>query len=108
MARTLRNTTDKIHPPTLFTNAPIPPAAKATGPLAAHRWAGAKYARRPPIMREQLETVICAIDDHRAGLIGDVELYAVLTALGINPSPRGPSDKARERARAKYTARKAK
>jgi hypothetical protein len=38
MTRTLRNDTDKTRLTTLFTYAPIPPAAKATGPLGAHRW----------------------------------------------------------------------
>jgi hypothetical protein len=33
MTRTLRNDTDKTRLPMLFAYAPIPPAAKATGPL---------------------------------------------------------------------------
>jgi len=44
MTRTLRNDTDKIRLTTLFTYAPIPPAAKATGPLGAHRVATDKIS----------------------------------------------------------------
>ncbi|GAB4915592.1 MULTISPECIES: hypothetical protein [Mycobacterium] len=68
----------------------------------AMAWAGAKYARHPPVIRELLETLVVAIDDHRAGLIGDDELHGVLETLGIDPRQRGISEAAVERARAKY------
>jgi len=42
MTRTLRNDTDKTRVTTPFAYAPIPPAAKATGPLGADRWAAHK------------------------------------------------------------------
>ncbi|EUA09622.1 hypothetical protein I553_3706 [Mycobacterium xenopi 4042] len=54
------------------------------------------------MIRELLETLVVAIDDHRAGLIGDDELHGVLETLGIDPRQRGISEAAVERARAKY------
>jgi len=69
----------------------------------AMAWAGAKYARHTPIIRETLEALVVALDDHRAGVISDSELHGVLTALRLDPGRRqGISDTARERARLRY------
>jgi len=69
----------------------------------AMAWAGAKYARHTPIIRETLEALVIALDDHRAGAISDSELHGVLTALRLDPGRRhGISDSARERARRRY------
>ena len=69
----------------------------------AMAWAGAKYARHTPIIRETLEALVVALDDHRAGVISDSELHGVLTALRFDPGRRqGISDAARERARLRY------
>lgn len=69
----------------------------------AMAWAGAKYARHTPIIRETLEALVVALDDHRAGVISDSELHGVLTALRLDPGRRqGISDAARERARRRY------
>lgn len=69
----------------------------------AMAWAGAKYARHTPIIREVLETLIVAVDDHRAGLISDLELHSTLKALRLDPSAgQGISDGARDRARRRY------
>ena len=69
----------------------------------AMAWAGAKYARHTPIIRETLEALVVALDDHRAGVISDSELHGALTALRLDPGRRqGISDAARERARLRY------
>ena len=69
----------------------------------AMAWAGAKYARHTPIIRETLEALVVALDDHRAGVISDSELHGVLAALRLDPGRRqGISDTARERARLRY------
>lgn len=69
----------------------------------AMAWAGAKYARHTPIIRETLEALIVAVDDHRSGIISDAELHAALKALRLDPAARsGISDAARERARRRY------
>lgn len=69
----------------------------------AMAWAGAKYARHTPIIRETLEALIVAVDDHRSGVINDDQLHAALTALRLDPSARSAiSDPARERARRRY------
>ncbi len=69
----------------------------------AMAWAGAKYARHTPVIRETLETLIVAIDDHRSGRISDQELHAALGALRLDPVGRHSiSDTARDRARRRY------
>ncbi len=69
----------------------------------AMAWAGAKYARHTPIIRETLEALIVAVDDHRAGRISDPELHAALSALRLDPVGRHSiSDAARDRARRSY------
>ena len=57
MTRTLRNDTDKTRLPTLFAYAPIPPAAKATGPPGAHRWLRPMEAFTLSVPREVARTV---------------------------------------------------
>jgi len=69
----------------------------------AMAWAGAKYARHTPIIRETLEALVVAVDDHRAGQVGDQELHSALQALRLDPvAGHGISDRARERARRRY------
>ena len=69
----------------------------------AMAWAGAKYARHTPAIRETLEALIVAVDDHRSGQLGDQELHSALRALRLDPvAGHGISDSARERARRRY------
>jgi hypothetical protein len=91
MTRTLRNDTDKTRVTTPFAYAPIPPAAKATGPLGADRWSWQKDVSRPPALCpivDAAEALSRPVAPNEPTSAGQIRLVARRNENRLDPKPQ--------------------